>query len=71
MTSVRNFFADLFPAWRGRGVAARDAAASKAREAAFHSFQRALKDGGYTEVPRTIQAPSMDISDEPASDEPT
>ena len=32
MTSVRNFFADLFPAWRGRGVAARDAAASKAAE---------------------------------------
>jgi hypothetical protein len=68
MTSVRNFFADLFPAWRAEEWL--PAMPQRQRLGRLQPL-RALKDGGYTEVPRTIQAPSMDISNEPASDEPT
>ena len=71
MSFVSDLFTNLFPTWSGRGIGARNAAATQAREAAFHSFQKLLKDGGYAEVPRTIQPPSMDIGDGPASDEPT
>ena len=71
MSYVSDLFANLFPKWSGRGVAARNATVAKAREAAFHSFQKALKDGGYREVTKTVQAPSMDVGEGPANDEPT
>jgi hypothetical protein len=71
MPFFRDLFAKLFPVWSSRGVAARTAAATKARDAAFHSFQQLLKEGGYSDVPRTIQVPSIDVTEEPASDEPT
>ena len=74
----RDLFAKLFPTWSSPSVAARAEAATKARDAAFYSFQRLLKDGGYSDVLtvatatlKTVQAPSIDATEGSASDEPT
>ena len=67
----RDLLAKLFPTWSSPSVAARAEAATKARDAAFYSFQSLLKDGGYSDVLKTVQAPSIDATEGSASDEPT
>ena len=62
MPLFRDLFAKLFLTWSSRSVAARAEAATKARDAAFYSFQKLLKDGGHSDVLRTLQAPSIDVT---------
>ena len=63
--------AGLFPTWWDSS-AGRELRAAKARDAAFLSFQKLLKDGGYNETPKfrasakTVDQPARDTQDAPS-----
>ena len=68
---LHRLFATFFPAWSDNN-AAREIRATKARDAAFVSFQM-LKEGGYNDTPRfrkpveTVDQPARDTHDAPSA----
>jgi hypothetical protein len=69
---LHRLFAAFFPAWSDN-KAAREIRATKARDAAFVSFQKMLKEGGYNDPARfrkpvgTVDQPACDTHDAPSA----
>jgi hypothetical protein len=69
---LHRLFAAFIPAWSDN-KATREIRATKARDAAYVSFQKMLKEGGYNEMPKfrqrveSVDEPARDIHDAPSA----